>query len=222
MRPEIALRGAEEKQPDSLTVFVSLRFNVFDFSLRSGRDRHFDNVLIKDDKHLLHIDFGFLMGTSPPIDGPRIAIAPQMEAVFRDLKVWDKFVQMFVDAFIALRRVAPAIIRTSVILFSKAGYEEEEIRTYLQGRSSLNVHDKEHKAAEHVRRQIVNSSGDIKTRFKAFAHEHIDPAWYGLLEKGFPPAVAIMKIVDAKEQKAARKLSQASTAMVKEDEKIHL
>lgn len=210
------------KKSDSLTVFVSLRFIIFDFSFRSGRDRHFDNVLIKDEKHLLHIDFGFLMGTSPPIDGPRIAIAPQMEAVFRDLKVWDKFVSMFMDAFIALRRVAPAIIRTSVILFSKAGYEEEQIRTYLQGRFSLNVHEKEHKAAEHVRKQLVNSSGDIKTRFKAFAHEHIDPAWYGLLEKGFPPAVAIMKIVDAKEQKAAKKLSQTSATEVREDEKIHL
>ena len=188
----------------------------------SGRDRHFDNVLIKDDKHLLHIDFGFLMGTSPPIDGPHIAIAPQMEAVFRDLKVWDKFVQMCVDAFIALRRVAPAIIRTSVIMFSKAGYEEEQIRSYLRGRFSLNVHEREDKAAETLRRQIVNSSGDIKTRFKAFAHEHIDPAWYGLLEKGFPPAVAIMKIVDAKEQKAAKKLSQQTVIEVREDEKIHL
>lgn len=192
------------------------------FSVRRGRDRHFDNVLIKDDKHLMHIDFGFLMGTSPPIDGPRIAIAPQMEAVFRDLKVWDKFVGMFVDAFISLRQVAPAIIRTSVIMFSKAGYEEDQIRAYLQGRFSLNVHEKEHKAAEQIRRQIVTSSSDIKTRFKAFAHEHIDPAWYGLLEKGFPPAVAIMKIVDAHEQKAARKLSQQGATEVREDEKIHL
>lgn len=162
------------------------------------------------------------MGTSPPIDGPRIAIAPQMEAVFRDLKVWDKFVELFVDAFIALRRVAPAIIRTSVIMFSKAGYDAHQIRTFLQGRFSLNVHEKEKKAAELVRRQLLHSSTDIKTRFKAFAHEHIDPAWYGLLEKGFPPAVAIMKIVDAKEQKAAKRLSTITKQSVKEHERIQL
>lgn len=214
------------KDWNKIVMVVQLTPGVFFFFLfsgnNSGRDRHFDNVLIKDDKHLLHIDFGFLMGTSPPIDGPRIAIAPQMEAVFRDLGVWERFVDMFVDGFIALRRVAPAIIRTSVIMFSKAGYDEDQIRAYLQGRFSLNVHDKEEKAAEMVRRQIVNSSGDIKTRFKAFAHEHIDPAWYGLLEKGFPPAVAIMKMVDAKEQKAAKKLSQQIRTEVKEDEKIHL
>lgn len=193
--------------------------------LCSGRDRHFDNVLVKDDLHLLHIDFGFLMGTSPPIDGPRIAIAPQMESVFKDLKVWDKFVDMFVDAFLVLRVEAPAIIRTSVLIFSKAGYEEEQIRNFLQGKFSLNVHEKEKKAADLVRKQLLMSSGDIKTKFKAFAHEHIDPAWYGLLEKGFPPAVAIMKIVDMKEQKATKKLSESSSshnANISDDHKIKL
>lgn len=177
-----------------------------------------------DDKYLLHIDFGFLMGTSPPIDGPRIAIAPQMEAVFKDLNIWDKFMDMFVDAFIALRRVAPTLIRTSVVMFTTAGFEEEQVRSFLQGRFSLNVHEKESKAAEVVRKQIVHSSTDIKTKFKSFAHKHIDPAWYGLLEKGFPPAVAIMKIVDSKEQKMAKKLTMhmAEQEAIKEEERIQL
>lgn len=164
------------------------------------------------------------MGTSPPIDGPRIAIAPQMEMVFKKLNVWDKFVEMFVDSFMALRAMAPAIIRTSILIFTNAGYDEEQIRTFVQGKFSLNVHEKDKKAADHVRRQLVMSSGDIKTRFKQFAHEHIDPAWYGLLEKGFPPAVAIMKIVDAKEQKAAKKLSQSrdNRPDISDDQKIQL
>lgn len=188
----------------------------------SGRDRHFDNVLIKDDMLLMHIDFGFLMGTSPPIDGPPIAIAPQMEVVFRELGVWDTFVDLFLDAFAALREHAPAIIRTSVMIFSMAGYREDEIRNFLRGRGSLNVDESDEKAIEWVKKQLVMSSGDIKTRFKQFAHEHIDPAWYGLLEKGFPPAVAIMKLVDAKEQKAAKNLSKTKTASVREEEKIHV
>lgn len=208
-----------------LVIAAAFTYVFFFFSWhRSGRDRHFDNVLVMNDKHLLHIDFGFLMGTSPPIDGPRIAIAPQMEAVFKDLKVWDKFVDMFVDAFIALRRMAPTIIRTSVVMFASAGFEEEQIRSFLQGRFSLNVHEKESKAAEVVRKQIVHSSTDIKTKFKSFAHKHIDPAWYGLLEKGFPPAVAIMKIVDAKEQKMAKKLTTniMDQNTIKEEERVQL
>lgn len=179
-------------------------------------------MLVKDDLHLLHIDFGFLMGTSPPIDGPPIAIAPQMEAVFRELKVWDTFVKFFVEAFMALREHAPSIIRTSVLIFKKAGYEEDQIRHFLQDKTSLNVHESDKKAGDVVRRQLVMSSGDIKTKFKQFSHEHIDPAWYGLLEKGFPPAVAIMKMVDAKEQRAAKKLAQSKgkAAVVADDEKI--
>lgn len=180
-----------------------------------GRDRHFDNVLVKDDLHLLHIDFGFLLGTSPPIDGPPIAIAPQMELVFRELDIWETFVDLFVDTFMALRARAPEVIRTSVLIFTKAGYEEHQIRQYLQGKMSLNTQVSDMKAAEGVRRQLILSSGDIKTRFKQFAHEHIDPAWYGLLEKGFPPAVAIMKLVDAKEQRAAKKLEESNNSLSK-------
>lgn len=189
-----------------------------------GRDRHFDNVLIKDDLHLLHIDFGFLLGTSPPIDGPPIAIAPQMELVFRELHIWKLFGDLFVDTFMALRAYAPAIVRTSVLIFSKAGYEDEQIRHYLQGKFSLNVHESDKTASEFVHRQLNVSSGDIKTKFKQFAHEHIDPAWYGLLEKGFPPAVAIMKLVDAKEQRAARKLAESINVSeaIDDDEKIHI
>lgn len=183
-----------------------------------GRDRHFDNVLVKDDKHLLHIDFGFLLGTSPPIDGPPIAIAPQMEVVFRELNIWQTFVRLFVDTFMALRAHASEIIRTSVLIFTKAGYEEHQIRQYLQGKMSLNTHVSSSKAAEGVRKQLILSSGDIKTKFKQFAHEHIDPAWYGLLEKGFPPAVAIMKLVDAKEQRAAKKLEESSQSATKINE----
>ncbi|KAI0562998.1 Phosphatidylinositol kinase [Gracilaria domingensis] len=199
-----------------------LAFFLVSCLLLSGRDRHFDNVLVKDHQYVLHIDFGFLMGTSPPIDGPRIAIAPQMEAVFKELGIWDRFVTMCVDAFLALRAEAPAIVRSFVMMFSKAGYEEAQIRNFVQGKFSLNVHDSEKKAGDLLRRQLVMSSGDIKTKFKAFAHAHIDPAWYGLLEKGFPPAVAIMKLVDAKEQKAARKLSQRPTVVVSEEQKIQL
>lgn len=164
------------------------------------------------------------MGTSPPIDGPPIAIAPHMEVVFRELKVWDTFVKLFVDAYMALRSHAPSIIRTSVLIFTKAGYGEDQIRHFLQGKYSLNVHDTDKKAGDFVRKQLIMSSGDIKTRFKQFSHEHIDPAWYGLLEKGFPPAVAIMKLVDAKEQKAAKKLADSKNrpSAIADDEKIQV
>lgn len=157
---------------------------------------------------MLHIDFGFLLGTSPPIDGPPIAIAPDMEVVFRELKVWDKFVSMFLDAFSTLRTHAAIVIRTAVLIFSKAGFEEDQIRQYLMDKNSLNVHESDRKAEEFVRKQLEMSSGAVKTRFKQFAHEHIDPAWYGLLEKGFPPAVAIMKLVDAKAKRTEKRLAQ--------------
>lgn len=193
-----------------------------EFEKHRGRDRHFDNVLVKDDNHLLHIDFGFVMGNNPPIDGPPIAIAPQMELAFRRLDVWDLFSDMFVDAFMALRERAPSIVRTSILLFSMAGFNPDQIRHFLSSRLSLNIHEHDQKSKDFMKRQLHMSSGDIKTKFKQFSHAHIDPAWYGLLEKGFPPAVAIMKIVDAKDNRVARRLAEnrKQSSIVADDERI--
>jgi hypothetical protein len=124
--------------------------------------------------------------------------------------MWDAFVEMCVDAFIAIRRVSPTVIRLAVMLFSKFGFEEDVIREVLTGKLSLNTHQ-EHEAvaAAFVRNQVKHSSTAWKTKFKAYSHSTIDPAFYGLLERRFPPAVLAMKIVDAKQQGASKKLEDS-------------
>lgn len=159
---------------------------------------------------LLHIDFGFVMGSVAPIDGARIAIAADMERAFKALNVWEQFVEMCGDAFMAVRAEAPSVIRAAVLLFSKAGFEPDKIRDFLASHFSLNTHESSKEAARAVvTHQVVTSSNDQRTKFKAFSHQHIDPAWYGLIEKGFPPAVAIMRMI---ELKAAKKLSGISSS----------
>jgi hypothetical protein len=191
-------------------------------------DRHQDNVQIKDGTTMLHIDFGFLLGSTPPIDGPRFAIYPQMEKAFRDVDAWDLFVETCEKAFIAVRRIAPAVIRACVMLFTKFGFADNTVRTFLTGRYSLNTHEKSEEVARlEVRTQVLGSSTDWKTRFKAYSHNHVDPTFYALLEKKFPPAVLAMKIVDAKEQKASKaskKLSMGPTnsSDIAEHEKVSL
>lgn len=184
-----------------------------------ARDRHWDNILIQNDSTLFHIDFGFLLGKTPPIDGPRFSISHGMESVFKKLNVWELFVETSVRAFLALRSSSSAIVRTAVLLFGKAGYEPGAVRSFLRSRFSLNLHEKnEAAAAAFVRNQIQSSSTDWKTKLKAFSHQHIDPGWYGLLERGFPPAVAIMKLIDGKEQKSARRVAAAAARFAREFE----
>jgi Domain found in Dishevelled, Egl-10, and Pleckstrin (DEP)/Phosphatidylinositol 3- and 4-kinase len=171
-------------------------------------DRHQDNVQIQDGLTMMHIDFGFLLGSTPPIDAPRFAIYPEMEKAFVEMNAWEMFVDACENAFLAIRRLAPAVLRTCVMLFSKFGYSENAVRIFLADKFSLNTHEKHEKVAGAlVRNQVKHSSADWKTRFKAYSHNHVDPTFYALLEKRFPPAVLAMKIVDAKEQRLSKKLS---------------
>lgn len=171
-------------------------------------DRHPENVQIQNEGTMLHIDFGFLLGSKPPIDGPRFAIYPEMQNALENVNAWDLFVDMCERAFLALRRRAPAITRVATMLFTKFGFDEVSIREFLN--SSLDTHQSNERAAGGVvRHEVMNSSSMWKTKFKLYAHEKIDPVFYSALEKRFPPAVFAMKIVDAKQQHAAKKLEES-------------
>jgi hypothetical protein len=165
-----------------------------------------------------HIDFGFVLNSAPPIDGPPFALYPAFESALRSVNAWDMFEDMCVDAFIAIRRLSPTVIRLAVMLFTKFGFDSDVIREVLSGKLSLNTHEEhEQVAAAFVRNQVRHSSTAWKTKFKAYSHSTIDPAFYSLLERRFPPAVLAMKIVDAKQQISSRKLED-STSRVENDD----
>jgi hypothetical protein len=175
-------------------------------------DRHTENVQIQDNYTMLHIDFGFLLGSAPPIDGPQIAIYPAMESAFRAVGAWDAFVGACEDAFISIRRRAPAVVRCAVMLFSKFGFSPQLVRDYLSGPLSLNTHEADELVAGAVVRNLVkHSSQDWKTKFKSYSHDKIDPAFYSLLQAKFGPAIFAMKIVDGKQQAASQKLERAAS-----------
>lgn len=189
-----------------------------------GRDRHFDNVLVQSGMCLLHIDFSYVLGSKPPVDGPAMSIAPAMEAAFRAVGIWDTFVKLSVDAFLVLRNHIDVLIRIAQMLFTKAGHTDASIKDFLSGRSSLNRHDDQTRAADHVKRQILRSSGDMGNWFKEFTHERVVPAWYTLLNKGFPPAKVLMKLRDAQERGAADRLAASlqDDSPVSADEKLNI
>lgn len=175
-------------------------------------DRHQENVQIRDDGTMLHIDFGYILGARPPIDGPRFSIYPEMRSAFEKANLWDLFVNTCVNAFLAVRRQAPAVIRTAALLFTKFGQEDIAVRDFLH--TSLNTHEPtEFEAGNVVRMQIMQSSSAWKTKFKSYSHDKIDPAFYAALERGFPPAVLAMKIVDAKQSGSCKKRKSVATSI---------
>ncbi|KAK1861962.1 hypothetical protein I4F81_004538 [Pyropia yezoensis] len=161
-------------------------------------DRHWHNILIKECSTMLHIDFGYILTQAPPIDGPRFSISPAMQAGLTAVGVWGKFVDYSVKAFLALRDSAPEVVRTTVLLFSHADFEENVIREYMKSKVSLAVHSTEEAAAKSIQTQIDASATQWKMKVKSYTHDKVDPAFYKLLEKRFPPALLAMKIVEAK------------------------
>lgn len=164
-------------------------------------DRHWDNIVVKDEATLFHIDFSFIFGEGPPIDAPRISIPPEMEKLLRAIgrdgaSLWDVFVETTVDAFLALRREQATVVRAAGLMFGKAGFDGEAVRRYLRGKSGLHVESSEEAAGEYVRRKILGSSKHWKARVKQFVHDVVNPAWYGFVQAGPLPADGVMRLIN--------------------------
>jgi len=168
-------------------------------------DRHWDNILIRNKHTLLHIDFGFLLGTQPPIDAPKFSISSDMKNALICVGEWNTFIDLAVSAYKVLRDRSKEVIRAGKLIYSLAlDWEASAIEDYFN--ASLQLKLDEDTALSNIRAELEGSSIAWQNFFKQFSHKTIDPVWYGLLRRHFPPAVAIMsKVEDSSKEKAAAK-----------------
>lgn len=176
--------------------------------MNRGRDRHFDNILVKDGNEVMHIDFTYILGCGPPLDAPPIALALEMEQAFRELGVWNMFVDLCGSAFACARRNFSSVLRVASNAFSRTGIEAGQMSRFLRSKRSLYLSTDDISARDYVERQIHKGASDPQTWLKRIAHEVVDPTWYGLLRKGFPPAVAVMSWLDKGEKAALKNLAE--------------
>lgn len=163
-----------------------------------ARDRHWDNILVKDNSILIHIDYGFLFGKVPPVDAPRFALCPGMQKAFQRLGIWDDFLDLCGRAFALLYQNAGKVIRAAELLFPFATFSPYVVRKYINGSLSLNCHVPEHESVRNLHHQIITSAASWKTKLKSLFHDWIDPIFYSLLNCKFPPAVLAIKIINTK------------------------
>lgn len=197
-------------------------FLILFFFANRGRDRNFDNVLVKDWRYVLHMDFSYVLGRMPPVDVPSISLALDMEKAFREINVWEKFVNMAVDAYIALRQNAGMLKHVAKLLFTKAGYTGEEVSDFLDGKKSLNVQCAEGEAGETIRNLLMKSATDVSQWFQEFNHDTVIPIWFDLIKKGFPPVEMVMSFMDAVEESQATPVVGADEVEIDEDEIVEV
>lgn len=172
-----------------------------------GRDRHFDNIVIHDGRHLAHIDFTYIMGKKPPLDAPPIAIASEMEDAFKHVGVWDDFVDSCAAAYASARTHCAPLLAAAAMAFARTGVSVSDVSRFMRGKRSLNLGAADDEAVGAFVDQVKGSAHSAQTWVKRLAHQYVDPAWYSLIRSGFPPATAIIAYMDNVENKQAQKLA---------------
>uniref|UniRef100_A0A6B2LE81 PI3K/PI4K catalytic domain-containing protein n=1 Tax=Arcella intermedia TaxID=1963864 RepID=A0A6B2LE81_9EUKA len=136
------------------------------------RDRHQDNMLIKDNHIFFHIDFGHLFNQGPLVDAPRIAIPQRLKSAISQ-EEWDKYVvDLSVETFILLRKYTTLIKRICSTLFRTTNEKVDFIEEFLLGNSSLMIGMDEEQARCKFRKTIIKSANKFnwKRKLKNWAH----------------------------------------------------
>eukprot|EP01090_Pellita_catalonica_P000039 TRINITY_DN10031_c0_g1_i1.p1 TRINITY_DN10031_c0_g1~~TRINITY_DN10031_c0_g1_i1.p1 ORF type:complete len:889 (+),score=150.82 TRINITY_DN10031_c0_g1_i1:258-2669(+) len=181
-----------------------------------ARDRHWDNICVKDKRILFHIDFGFLLGSQPPIDAPPFSISKAMMVAFKKKDIWEYFVTLCENAFRVLRKKSDQVLSACSIVFGLAGWDAKAITDFLSSDESLMMNVPEKTAIQNIRRAIESSPTSWQNWFKQFSHKRVDPVFYGLLKKHFPPASVAMKVVEIKDEKKQARLMKKKKTKKKE------
>jgi len=132
------------------------------------RDRHQDNMLVKDGHIFFHIDFGHLWNQGPLVDAPRIAIPRSLIKQFSRTE-WKDFVSLCSDGFLVLHNNGFLIKSICTTLFSQV-ISSEIINEFLAGNDSLMLHLPAEQARERFRNYFEKSCSalNFKRKLKKF------------------------------------------------------
>ena len=131
------------------------------------RDRHYDNVLIRhSDCTIFHIDFGYILGESPSVDTSKFSITKDLKELMG--VYWDKFIELSVEAYLALRERYKELIKFARLSFDQI-IKGDKIEKFLI--NQLHINDKnDSEAARYIAQKIKDSPDSVKTKFKNVMH----------------------------------------------------
>eukprot|EP00483_Globobulimina_turgida_P005348 UN05358 len=107
-------------------------------------DRHFDNILIRDDGTLFHIDFGYILGQKVSLDTAEFAITNDLYNIIigQEEEVWQEFIEVCVDAFMILRKHIEELIQFCKITFTFLN-PPQSIENFFHNKFGMDLMEKE-------------------------------------------------------------------------------
>jgi hypothetical protein len=151
-------------------------------------DRHLDNIMLRTDGSLFHIDYGFVLGQDPkPLKKPEMRITPEMVSAMGGVesKAYARFQKLCSQIYNCLRRHINVFVCLLQLLatFESAEFSEETLMYEVNRRFVPGEMDQE--AEIHIYRQLEHST-TFSLVYGAIDHFH-DPSsvtnrvWRGTL-----------------------------------------
>jgi hypothetical protein len=81
------------------------------------RDRHWDNIIVKEDGALYHIDFSRVLGESVTVDTADFALTPDLKEWLGPTH-WGLFLDLTVQAFVELRKNLTTVVPFISMMFA--------------------------------------------------------------------------------------------------------
>jgi len=133
------------------------------------RDRHEDNMLVKDNHIFFHIDFGHIFNIGPIIDAPRISIPDGVKTTALKEKEWDELCQCVLEGFAVLHKHGDTILNIATTLFNGI-IDTTVITDFISGDDSLMLNSSLQVAQQRLKQTFLQSYTSVKKTLKNVAH----------------------------------------------------
>jgi len=136
------------------------------------RDRHEDNLMIKDDDKFFQLDFKHSFNNKTfGIDGCRFAISQRLKIAIESypgtMNRWQNFKERTAASYLVLRRNSQIIIQLSRMLFNNL-FDDYQIE--LEMLKSFYLDRTENQAIEHIQELIESGALSVKRVMKNISH----------------------------------------------------
>eukprot|EP01124_Arcella_intermedia_P029958 TRINITY_DN6452_c0_g1_i1.p1 TRINITY_DN6452_c0_g1~~TRINITY_DN6452_c0_g1_i1.p1 ORF type:complete len:702 (+),score=146.96 TRINITY_DN6452_c0_g1_i1:38-2143(+) len=162
--------GITDLGADQKDVFICSLAGSYLASFVLGiRDRHEDNMLMKNKHIFFHIDFSHLWNNAPLLDAPRIAIPDGVKSAL-SAEEWKRFESVIMDGFLVLHKAGKLITNTAITLFKYIS-DASKIEEFIQSDKSLMLDCTPERALCQFREAFLQSFGSLRTKIKNSLHK---------------------------------------------------
>jgi len=132
------------------------------------RDRHYDNILVRSDGTLFHIDYSYILGDKVRFDTSKFAVTPELESLMGKDRYAD-FVELAIELYSSLRRNEATVVEFMCsIMRLLPDMADDRLREFF--RQSLLLNKEPEEACAYLRQKLFHAPSSLKTRAKNFIH----------------------------------------------------